>query len=265
MAVIESKGDGFALYNGVKLPSKPEYDEEKYPYLLVAKNTAVSAGQYFLFATTAPRTWDGSKIVYDAHILTAWVVTGGATDWGINKVDAQQNVGSLPASFSALWSNYDIINTTDNTVYLAASEPISLDGMNVIEWDGDTTGLETFAGSDSWCRISEKTDVDVSKLCTFVRYQSYDNSKIVTQEVLTDKNGYWQTNLRLRYVAKASEAYPIVGCFGHISSAQYLQLFAYYPIAEEQPEIDRGTLFILYRMFSPEVFHALTGKTHWSD
>lgn len=34
---------------------------------------------------------------------------------------------------------------------------------------------------------------------------------------------------------------------------------------EEMPEISRGTLFLLYRMFSREIFKALTGKTHWTD
>jgi hypothetical protein len=39
-----------------------------------------------------------------------------------------------------LWSNTDILNE-DGSLYQATSAPISLDGMNVIEWDGDTTGL----------------------------------------------------------------------------------------------------------------------------
>lgn len=36
-------------------------------------------------------------------------------------------------------------------------------------------------------------------------------------------------------------------------------------VSEEQPELSRGLLFLLYRMFSPAVFHALTGKKHWAE
>jgi hypothetical protein len=38
-------------------------------------------------------------------------------------------------TYSPVWSNHDILNA-DGSVYFAASDPIPLDGMNVIEWDG---------------------------------------------------------------------------------------------------------------------------------
>lgn len=37
------------------------------------------------------------------------------------------------------------------------------------------------------------------------------------------------------------------------------------PKEETEPELSRGLLFLLYRMFSPAVFHALTGKRHWME
>ena len=30
-------------------------------------------------------------------------------------------------------------------------------------------------------------------------------------------------------------------------------------------EISKGLLFLLYNTFSPAVFHAITGKNHWSE
>jgi hypothetical protein len=48
--------------------------------------------------------------------------------------------GSIDSTRSILWSNANIYDTSNN-LFLAASDPIPLDGMNVIEWDGDTTGL----------------------------------------------------------------------------------------------------------------------------
>lgn len=36
-------------------------------------------------------------------------------------------------------------------------------------------------------------------------------------------------------------------------------------VEPEEPELSRGQLFLLYRLFSPAVFHALTGKWHWME
>ena len=66
-------------------------------------------------------------------------------------------------SVKLIWSNFDILNE-DGSVYFAASEPISLDGMNVIEWDGDTIGLEMFPGKNAgYYRISSATNIDVAQ------------------------------------------------------------------------------------------------------
>ena len=142
------------------------------------------------------------------------------------------------------------------------AESIPLDGMNVIEWDGDTTGLETLMSNAYF--VSHNTDVDTDKDVVYVSTGGVNPQFGITAQ----QNfgiGYWGINRVMNYSTVASEDYPIVGIEFLSSSKGYTSLFAYYPIAEEQPEIDRGTLLILYRMFSPAVFHALTGKTHWSD
>ena len=162
-------------------------------------------------------------------------------------------------------SNYDILNTADNSVYLAVSEPISLDGMNVIEWDGDITGLEKHPTVPAYL-VSKATDVDVAKEIIYVTETEY-GVKAAFKGSFTENNG---TYMRppIWYVADASEAYPTSGVFILKNSSIQCKLFAYYPIepAEpEQPEIDCGTLFLLYRIFSPDVFNAITGKKHWAE
>lgn len=263
MAVIESKGDGFALYNGVKLPKLPEWDKVKYPYVTIVRRGS-QGSTYLLFVSTVPYTMRVTEagviwIEYGHHIRDNYSAAVDGTEWELVASDVEISENYIV--FPAIWTNYDIINTDDNTVYLAASEPISLDGMNVIEWDGDTTGLETFGGAIAY-RVSSATDVDVSKTVCAVRRTA--DKAVVISGVLTKKDGFYQ-NAVSRYVCEASETYPNVGIYLLEAAAIDVPLFAYYPIAEEQPEIDRGTLFILYRMFSPAVFHALTGKNHWSD
>lgn len=261
MAVIESKGDGFALYNGVKLRNiDTVWDKKKYLYAVV--HTAEN-GAYYLTLNTISRIIDayGDCAVSASGKSSRYRWDADGNEWNAMAIDRDVRPDTdYFASNTLSWTNHDIINTADNTVYLAASEPISLDGMNVIEWDGDTTGLETFGGAIIY-RVSSAIDVDVSKIVCAVRRT--ESKTIVISGVLIKKDGFYQ-NAVSRYVSEVSETYPNAGIYLAKTDTMDVPLFAYYPIAEEQPEIDRGTLFILYRMFSPEVFHALTGKTHWS-
>lgn len=261
MAVIESKGDGFALHNGVKLPKLPN---NKYSHACIV-DLGGKGTNYVLIFSSAPYKWDtsSSTIYYPAHARDTWVYKrSSSTDWVAQNVNQDVEEGPAPAAQKPIWSNYDILNTSDNTTYLAASEPISLDGMNVIEWDGDTTGLEVT--EYYYYFVSPATNIDVSRQCV-VRNTRSDGAFQVKQTTPKGSDGYYLVGQDARCVTAASEDNLTTGIALGSRTMAYVSVFAYYPIAEEQPEIDRGTLLILYRMFSPVIFHALTGKTHWSD
>lgn len=148
MAVIESKGDGFSLFNGVKLPSLPDYDKETYPYAYVVSTSNISAKHRILLCT-APLQITGNNLITTADTTVAGsaIVSDYVGEWGEFTTTEKAAGVAYGAKISALWTNYDILNTGDNSVYLYASDPIPLDGMNVIEWDGGTEGLERTAES----------------------------------------------------------------------------------------------------------------------
>lgn len=275
MAIIESKGDGYSLFNGVKLPSLPEWDKATYPYALFY--TAQNGTLFNLIASPVPYSYSTSynngvneyAAVFLPEKTTKMIFQfkSGATSWSYRMTNANMANGLDVNTAPVGWSNHDIINIDDNSVYLAASEPISLDGMNVIEWDGDTEGLEQW-DTQLYYLVSNKTDVDVEKHYHAVSLAVSTNK--TTQKANMSFNtsqAYATASTFARYAGKAYVGSLAKGLYlgGKASGAKYTSLFAYYPIEPEQPEIDRGTLFLLYRIFSPDVFYAITGKEHWAE
>lgn len=139
--MTESDGDGFALYNGVKLPDIDTVwtDKGTYPYAAIAlidgRNRALA-----LWSMQASVT--DTNLVYPAGMQLSLYIIAGSSWVLIDTTSYPDGSSDAPlTAFSAEWSSYDLMNTSNNTIYLAASDPIPLDGMNIIEWDGDTTGL----------------------------------------------------------------------------------------------------------------------------
>lgn len=255
MAVIESKGNGFSLYNGVKIPSFPEYDKEKYPYAALYGFSATK-----LYLSTIPYAYTGSKVVAGGSNVSGMRTMYSVSDgkWEVMAEDVTSRVyANLTNPEQIIWTNHDILNETDNSVYFAASEPISLDGMNVIEWDGDTTELDKWMGtSDQWFCVSHTTDIDVSKEVATVRRYLDGRPLAPNLRVMADKEGYF-TVANARYVQTASETYPVAGVYlMDFGDSYYTSLFAYYPIAEpEQPEepegdIGAGVKFLIRQIFN---------------
>ena len=151
------------LYNGVELPDINEVwtDKETYPYAVI---------QDVLNGTMNPYYWLYTMGTY----VTANNADASDPDYCINRSgnrtkpyrsyylkDGVWNLYSDKASgavivgdgdYPAFWSSYDILRK-DGTLYLAGSDPISLDGMTVIDWDGDTGGQ---AGPDgTYFKVSD--------------------------------------------------------------------------------------------------------------
>lgn len=150
-----ANGDGMALYNGVMLPKLPEYDGFSHQHLAyVDGKTLGASGGYILVLEScdSPMKYSDGMFVADAnntafsHVSSVYVSDdelSAALEIPANEWLNETSTGTtaLEPEFTPTWSNYDILNLSDGTVYLSASDPIPLDGMNVITWDGDTTGL----------------------------------------------------------------------------------------------------------------------------
>ena len=116
------------LYNGVRLPALPEWDREMYPYAYIWDLNAdfPSLSHYYkLTIMDTPLrygTVNGVQSIYCAEgrktamynlIDGAWVYYGESS--GSNRVTA-----------NPIWTNHDVINDTDGSVYLSGSNPIPI-------------------------------------------------------------------------------------------------------------------------------------------
>ena len=222
MAVIESKGDGYSTFGGIKFKNLPPYDTEVYPYAAIISNGSI----YSVRITKTPITHNGTALQMEVgeYYRRNYSTTNGWEDSLIH--DECTSVSTLDPDFIPVWSNYDIIKTDTDSVMLTASEPIPLDGMNVIEWDGDTTGLAN--PTRYWYLISDASDVDVSKPAISVNMVGFVSTEYV------QNTGYYVCG-QARIVTEAGETYPSVGVYGQRrSDTVRLSLFAYIPV--EVPE-----------------------------
>lgn len=267
MAVTESKGDGYSLFNGVKLPSLPEYDTATYPYAFIytdsENNTIlVASPEKIIFGNL----WAEDEMQWmqdGAAARCAWTLNGDG--WGTPIIAEDfmphQYTSLLWATWNTTFTDWDS-NVTD---YIAASDPISLDGMNVIEWDGDTTGLELFPNSTVHFLVSGATNADVNRAWVLTRLMTADGSLYVVEGTFTPAAGSFFTMTTFgRYVEVASENYPTTGIYlAKNGSAFHMNLFAYYPTEEEG--MSQGEIIMLHQMFPEPIAKALTGKWYWYE
>ena len=158
MAVTQGLGDGFALYNGVKFPNIDSVwtDKETYPYayicyhvkrnryeLYFAKKWASGLEPGIVYATPHSSYLYGFGIMNDAEVYYlsgdswAFYTSHSATGPAANRM----------RNNSPTWSNVTIYaDSSLSSIYFAATTPIPLDGMQVIEWNGDPSGLTVTDG-----------------------------------------------------------------------------------------------------------------------
>lgn len=222
MAVIESKGDGFSLFNGVKLPSLPEWDKTVYPYAMIYDYESI---RNTLIVSTIPLSVivSAGRVTATAECYTRLQNKSDESPWVLGNETARAagwKINGLP-----IWSNYDIINTDDNSVYLSASEPISLDGMNVIEWDGDTTGLEQITSTTLY---DINVDINLDSTKGYVRRTASGAVKQGSWTVMPE----FYNGSNVRVIVDDGSV-----CLTRATS-NHVDLFAYYPIKEEPEETD---------------------------
>lgn len=228
-----ANGDGFALYNGVKLPKLPEWDKSIYPHSFISAN----GDSYTLFV------FDGSGASYNSsanevkvlgtkriryRLLSDGTWSGVAQDFSVFRLDQ--------SLYPVIWTNRSIGD------YLAASDPIPLDGYTVIEWDGNTEGLVELSnyGFPNMYMISE-THIDFSDgdkyICTVwngsenVVYP--DQFELVYQLQSLAGGNYWTLGSGISgsspFVASADvPSYSLTGtAFMKVGQGLYTTLFAY--------------------------------------
>ena len=126
------------LYNGVRLPQLPDWDKATYPYAWISKGMysdyyalAISTGaceyrswndkgnMYYLYPVNAPITVKAAYLYDGEYENGEWNFTWEKT-YEENPVFSSAGLG-LP-----VWSNYDVKNHYDGTIYCAASNPIPI-------------------------------------------------------------------------------------------------------------------------------------------
>lgn len=113
------------LYNGIELPQLPEWDNTKYPYATITHSSAGGLSQYVLRFTdfkfsaksnTVANVPEGDNAYCNYKLQNdEWVYAAEGTGW-------KASLSLTVTMFK--WVNYDVLNDTDGSVYLAASDPV---------------------------------------------------------------------------------------------------------------------------------------------
>lgn len=233
--VTESSGDGFALYNGVKLPNIDSVwtDKETYQYACLGRVNSL-AGDPLLFISSLSLSLDyngSSKFLYSSLPVSysLYYISGGV--WTLLR-DRNGVTGSIQGFEYPIWSNYELTSSDLSTTYLAASTPIPLDGFSVIEWDGDTSGLVT-DGAGSY-QVSPYFPEPGSAYTVWSESGSLSVSDSISS--LQGQPGSWFTQfIRVFGTPEGNSLGSSAGVFFSASNNGYVQTFAYRESETEGP------------------------------
>lgn len=147
--ITESSGDGFELYNGVKLPKLDDIWTDKSNHVFICK----ADNSYFAIVSTVAPYQDsangGVSLSAPFYFRQYGCFTDEATanqygttayTWTLYQEHSLEE-GVSNFKQTVIWTSTDIRKDSDGSMFLATSEPIPLDGMWVIEWNGGTEGL----------------------------------------------------------------------------------------------------------------------------
>lgn len=111
-------------YNELELPALPEWDKETYPYAVILEGNNLTC-KALLYVGTKPFTYErdvsGIMFVFGAMSTDDFMVSScSLTDeW-----NALHDQGYGEKFTGVSWTNHDIMNTEDGSVYLPASDPV---------------------------------------------------------------------------------------------------------------------------------------------
>lgn len=257
--VTQSNGNGFALYNGVKLPNIDSVwtDKASRPFAFLCYD---NLGVPLLYLSEGSPFLSGSRISVHGFFDRYLLVDGA---WSYITTAGGSFSTSVRPSEYLFWSFSDIVTSgSSGDIYFAASIPIPLDGMNVIEWDGDTEGLPEYGG---YIRICDYISVD----SVFGVYANASDSPLFSENITyeyipltgTVTDNYWLLESTVpRTYANSEDCEELsylpsagIWCSGNKKmTGSYVSLIAYTP-RSVTPAFDRTT-------FLSGLTMGLTGK-----
>lgn len=227
------------LYNGIPLPNVNEVwtDDLKAEYPNAAI-TLASGIYYFSYYSTTP-TANQHGVIQGANGRT-YQATSGESTW------TKSSVATALTPRTPIWSNYDIYYADDveevgGTLYLAASDPIPLDGMQVIEWDGDTEGLPSNVDGNMF-RVSPFVSLEngTEVIIRITNGTAYDTGSI---SVSAPTDGMWNVTMdgtelvgASKYTVSADGITLTDGIYFYHSDEMWVDLLAYTPATSVDPE-----------------------------
>lgn len=252
--IVESKGDGYALYNGVKLPNIDSiWDKEKYPYAYITSADGMTGitllSVPLVYISESDKTTNSDACIASIYYLVddIWQVQYETTEIPYNMFKVNTS--------GMFWGSNDVL-VDDGSVYLSiASEPIPLDGMNVIEWDGNTEGLETDENYSNYYIVSDSVQIDTSE--DYIENIAVTSKGKVNNNDLLLEGGFYKS-----ISAIYNNGY--IALFK--GTSVYCALFAYYPVEESTGSTDVIFNNKTYTI-SGEIISAATAdlKTHLSS
>lgn len=173
MAVIKSSGDGCHIYGLKKMKTFPEWNTEDFPYVVLM---AMDCAMYgfpgeLLYALFGMKNEPASVYIDDGDNMPTFETQPGdefmayyvenedvaATlsalipmtvgEWTtLIPSSTSPNSSNIMSATAFVWSTFELV-TADGTSLSSTAEPISVDGMTVIEWDGnDKENMTSFGG-----------------------------------------------------------------------------------------------------------------------
>lgn len=217
------------LFNGVQLPTLPEWDKKTYPYAVI--NTAMytmfkSATLYLLSSleyTTIESNGDRGIVLTDTnHVIFSAKSTDTAWSEG-SAVTAALNIANIG------WTNTDILND-DGTTYLSASDPIPVyetadpEQSNVVTWIHSNSAAGTGAYLQ---KISDRVLTEAQLASSTLRIVLGENSAEcactgtvvgdngVMYGAFTDVSAYY-----LIYYCPTADTFGEVGVYAHCANSE---------------------------------------------
>ena len=114
------------LYNGIALPPLPEWDKAAYPYA-VMQYVPDSVNQYhhFVYCCEQRPEWKSSYGAWAVRVKGGYLSTKYTEEDTDNWTDFEAYTNPSAISEDRVWwTNFDVLNAEDGSVYFAASYPI---------------------------------------------------------------------------------------------------------------------------------------------
>lgn len=124
----EEASTSYSYFNGVLLPSLPSTVPDTYSYAVIELNGST----YSLVASTYPLTIhtvqsDGlfyTRFLKAGYKYCRYSATASSTEWTSKGVSTSVNSATM-TQYPIVWSNYDLVYESDNSVLYSGSEPSS--------------------------------------------------------------------------------------------------------------------------------------------